>query len=94
MRGDGHHLTCLLIHVQMGAKVQCATCYSAFHPLCGRIAVGSWGRVIALVYSQGVHACWWHRYIAYQAKPAPMSPSQLCVAVPWHCYTGVEDAVC
>jgi hypothetical protein len=31
-------LTCCVCKQRMGAKVQCAVCYSAFHPLCGRMA--------------------------------------------------------
>lgn len=31
-------LTCSLCRQRMGAKLQCASCYTAFHPLCARLS--------------------------------------------------------
>lgn len=31
-------LLCMLCKQRMGAKIQCHTCYAAYHPLCGRLA--------------------------------------------------------
>lgn len=34
-------LQCCICRQRMGAKIQCMSCYAAYHPLCGRIA-GAW----------------------------------------------------
>lgn len=31
------HLNCSVCKQKVGAKVQCSKCYTAFHPLCGRV---------------------------------------------------------
>ena len=31
-------LSCCVCRQRMGAKIQCASCYTAYHPLCGRMA--------------------------------------------------------
>lgn len=31
-------LNCCVCKQRMGAKIQCLNCYTAYHPLCGRIA--------------------------------------------------------
>ena len=31
------HLNCSVCKQKAGAKVQCSKCYTAFHPLCGRV---------------------------------------------------------
>lgn len=32
------NLLCCVCKQRMGAKIQCTTCYTAYHPLCARIA--------------------------------------------------------
>lgn len=34
---DRWHLNCTICKQKVGAKVQCSKCYTAFHPLCGRV---------------------------------------------------------
>lgn len=31
-------LVCVVCKQRMGAKIQCSSCYQAYHPLCGRLA--------------------------------------------------------
>ena len=38
-------LTCCVCRQGMGAKIQCGSCYTAFHPLCGRYGRGGRGGV-------------------------------------------------
>lgn len=33
-------LLCCVCKQRMGAKIQCTSCFTAYHPLCGRIAGG------------------------------------------------------
>eukprot|EP00967_Tisochrysis_lutea_P147703 scaffold281048_cov22-Tisochrysis_lutea.AAC.3 len=37
-RAQGCVLACHASSVQMGAKIQCTSCYTAYHPLCARMA--------------------------------------------------------
>ena len=41
VQAERWNLLCCVCKQRMGAKIQCQACYTAYHPLCGRIAGGS-----------------------------------------------------